>query len=98
VIGLKPFEDFPDYEDGSIEAGLWMLAMISHPNEEWTLEAIAEACGVSFQAIHQIEQKALSKMRKELSRRKLTGNQDSELELLRGELTEERAAMDERSE
>jgi hypothetical protein len=98
VIELKPFEDFPPFEDGSIEAGLWCLMMISQPNEEWTLEAIAEACGVSFQAIHQIEQNALRKLRKELSRRKLTGAQDSEFELLRDELTEERAAMDERTE
>lgn len=50
-------------EDGSIDAGLMLLELVTEPGDERTLEEIAIACGVNRQKIHWIEKRALKKLR-----------------------------------
>jgi hypothetical protein len=65
-LTLKEFDDFPDYEDGSFDAGLLALAMVAEPNEQFSLEAIAEVCGCSYEWIRLLERQALRKLRRAL--------------------------------
>ncbi|MEN3329105.1 MAG: hypothetical protein V7638_3912 [Acidobacteriota bacterium] len=54
--------------DGSIDAGLILLAEISPPGKQWSQAEIAEACGCSRGQIWSIESRALAKLRKRLER------------------------------
>lgn len=95
-VSVKPFEDFPDYEDGSLDAGLWALRAVALPHSEFTLEEIAEVCGVSIEWIRKLEERALSRARLKLSQKRLTRG-GSELDLLRSEIGLENAAIDRRN-
>lgn len=50
--------------DGSIDAGLLLLSLVTPRGKERTLREIAEACGVRHQTIYHIEQQAIKKLRK----------------------------------
>lgn len=50
--------------DGSIDAGLLLLEIITRPGETWTQEEIAIACGCSKGYIWLIEKTAMEKMRR----------------------------------
>lgn len=58
--------------DGGLDAGLIMLSALTDEGETRTLEEIAFVCGVKWQAIHAIEQRAIKKIRAEMERRKIT--------------------------
>lgn len=61
-----PEDSAPDYEDGSFDAGLWALSEVAYPGEKFSLYAIAEVCGCSYEWIRQLEEKALKKVRLKL--------------------------------
>lgn len=54
--------------DGSIEAGLHCLSMVSKPGQTFTQGEIAQACGCSRTLIYLTEQRALKKIRERLRR------------------------------
>jgi hypothetical protein len=57
------------YPDGGIDAGLLLLCATTPPLKRWTLVEIAFVCGCSRTNIWLIEQNALRKLRRSLSRR-----------------------------
>jgi DNA-directed RNA polymerase sigma subunit (sigma70/sigma32) len=69
MTGVRNGVDLP--EDGSIDAGLLLLSLVTPPGHERTLEEIAIACGYLRQKIYYIEQQALKKLRVEFERRGL---------------------------
>ena len=52
-----------------IDLGLEVIEAVRQPDAKLSLRDIAEVCGCTWQAIHFIEQSALRKLRRELSRR-----------------------------
>lgn len=56
--------------DGSIDAGLLLLALTTPRGIQYTQGEIAEVCGCSKSLIFHIEQRALAKLRDEIRRRK----------------------------
>jgi hypothetical protein len=54
--------------DGTMEAGLYVLAQVARPNQVFTHREIAKACGCSWQNIWLIEKRALRKVRERLRR------------------------------
>ena len=50
-------------EDGSIDAGLFIGALLVEEGIGWSSEDIAEMCGCTHQRIQQIEKGALRKLR-----------------------------------
>lgn len=61
--------EFPPFEDGSFDAGLWALSQIAEEGESFSLFAIGEVCGCSQEWIRQLEERALAKLRMGLRRR-----------------------------
>jgi hypothetical protein len=57
--------DPSELEDGSIEAGLYLLSLITPRGVELTQEEIAEACGCSRAMIYLIEKGAMRKLRRQ---------------------------------
>lgn len=56
-------------EDGGLDAGLMILAAVTPPGVELTLEEIAMVCGVNKQDIWHLENRAKKKIRAELEKR-----------------------------
>ena len=67
VIGLP--EELP--EDGSIDAGLLLLELVTPAGSTRSLGEIAIACGIRKQKVYYIEQCALRKIRTEFAKRGL---------------------------
>jgi hypothetical protein len=67
-------------KDGSVDAGLILLAAATPAGRCRTLREIADACGCSLQYIQQIEKSAMFKLREALEQRGIRG------ELLSGNL------------
>lgn len=55
--------------DGSFDAGLLVLSLVTPRGTERSQTEIAEVCGVTQQAIQYIESRAIRKIRAELIRR-----------------------------
>lgn len=53
-----------DLRDGSIDAGLFVLLMVTPRGCTWTQQEIADVCGCSRNLIWYYEQRAMSKLRK----------------------------------
>jgi hypothetical protein len=51
-----------------LDLALAVCHALTPPGYEWKLQDLADVCGVSFQAIHSIEQQALRKLRSKISR------------------------------
>lgn len=57
-------------EDGSIDAGLFMLSMLPPPvGKRWSAYDIADACGVSHTTIFNIERRAIAKLKAAMAER-----------------------------
>ena len=67
--GYKKIQDEISMEDGGIDAGLTILAAVTPPGVELTLEEIATVCGVNRQDIWHIENRAKKKIKAEFERR-----------------------------
>jgi len=50
-----------------LDLALAVCHALTPPGYEWKLQDLADVCGVSFQAIHSIEQQALRKLRAKIS-------------------------------
>lgn len=59
-------------KDGSIDAGIMMLYLVTPPGIIRTQQEIAEASGCTLQNIQAIEKKAIQKLRAEFQRRQIT--------------------------
>lgn len=70
---MKPASQVLNMVDGSVDAGLALLASQTPRGHERTLEEIAEVCGCSLQNIQFIERGALLKIRAEIRRLGLEG-------------------------
>ena len=62
----------PDTHDGSIDAGLSLLASITPRGVCLTQQEIADACGCSRGYIYLLEKQAIKKIRPELVKRGIT--------------------------
>lgn len=60
--------ELENIEDGSIDAGLLMLGMVTKEGQKRTAQEIADVCGVSDQTILNIQHKALAKMRRKMEK------------------------------
>jgi hypothetical protein len=58
-----------EVEDGSIDAGLLLLGMVTPRGVTWTQDEIAKACGCSRAYIYLLETSAREKLRREFERR-----------------------------
>jgi hypothetical protein len=56
-------------EDGSIDAGLYLLNIATPRGRTWTQEEIAEVCGCSRALIWLIEKRAMAKLRRLFERK-----------------------------
>lgn len=61
-----------EIRDGSVDAGLLVLSLVSPRGVEWTQQEIAFVCGCSAQNIQDIEYRAMRKIRHELQQRGLS--------------------------
>jgi hypothetical protein len=67
---MREQKEILDFEDGSIDAGLALLAQTPHPDgKPWSIADIAFVCGCSEQNIEYIENRAKSKLKKALLQR-----------------------------
>jgi hypothetical protein len=69
---------FPDYADGSADAGLWALFHVAEEDEQFSLQAIGDACGRSQEWVRKVEARALKKLQR-LLRRELQIIDESDL-------------------
>jgi DNA-directed RNA polymerase sigma subunit (sigma70/sigma32) len=68
---MKKRKQPTELQDGSIDAGLHLLAALTPRGVERTQAEIAFVCGCSMQNIQQIERRALRKIRAALIKKKL---------------------------
>lgn len=62
-----------NFQDGTVDAGLFLLAIATPYGIERTQSEIAFVCGCSLQNIQGIEYRALKKIKAEFERRKANG-------------------------
>lgn len=65
-LSIKPFDDWPPFEDGSLDAGLWCLAQVSLDGARFDLEEIAEVCDCSVEWVRKLEEEALRRLKLKL--------------------------------
>jgi len=60
----NPFMNF----NLNIDIGLAVASAVSPPGTQWSAQELAEVCGCSRKRIHQLERRAIAKLRKALRR------------------------------
>lgn len=66
--GGKPLPPPDELVDGSFEAGLYLLSLVTPRGVELSVEEIAEVCGCSKGKIWRIESNAMRKLKARLRR------------------------------
>lgn len=72
--GVKKFSDEIVLEDGSIDAGLLLLSLVTPRGVERTHREIAFVCGCNHQDIWHIEKRAKKKLKAEFLKRGININ------------------------
>jgi hypothetical protein len=58
-----------ELQDGSVDAGLFLLSLVTPRGQIRTQKEIAEVCGCSDRMIYKIERRALKKLKEQFTER-----------------------------